>query len=55
VSALYAYENFMASQLPVLWQPVAAQQVSAVKDNLVGAYPQDPVLNIYPESWHFTK
>ena len=54
VSALYAYENFMASQLPVLWQPVAAQQVSAVKDNLVGAYPQDPVLNIYPESWHFT-
>jgi peptide/nickel transport system substrate-binding protein len=55
VSALYAYENFMASQLPVLWQPVAAQQVSAVKDTLVGAYPQDPVLNIYPESWHFTK
>jgi peptide/nickel transport system substrate-binding protein len=54
VSALYAYENFMASQLPVLWQPVAAQQVSAVKDTLVGAYPQDPVLNIYPESWHFT-
>jgi peptide/nickel transport system substrate-binding protein len=55
VSALYAYEDFMASQLPVLWQPVAAQQVSAVKDNLVGAYPQDPVLNIYPESWYFTK
>ncbi|MHB1638886.1 MAG: ABC transporter substrate-binding protein [Candidatus Dormibacteria bacterium] len=55
VSALYAYENFMGSQLPVLWEPVAAQQVSAVKDTLAGAYPQDPVLNLYPENWHFTK
>ncbi|MHB1738338.1 MAG: ABC transporter substrate-binding protein [Actinomycetes bacterium] len=55
VSALKAYEDFMASQLPVLWQPSSVQQVSAVVNTLHGAYPQDPILNIYPENWYFTK
>jgi peptide/nickel transport system substrate-binding protein len=52
---LYAYEDFMARNLPVLWQPVAPQQVSAIKTSLGGALPQSPILNINPENWYFER
>lgn len=55
VSALHSYENYMATQLPVLWQPAAPQQLSAVKDTLHGALPQDPIENLYPQNWYLTK
>jgi hypothetical protein len=29
--------------------------VSAIKSNLAGATPTDPLLNIYPQSWYFLK
>ena len=54
-AALYAYENYLAKQLPVLWMPQFDLQISAVSSNLRGVYPQDPDTNIYPENWYFVK
>jgi peptide/nickel transport system substrate-binding protein len=53
--ALYAYQDYLAKQLPVLWMPQFDYQISAVSDTLRGAYPQDPLSNIYPENWYFVK
>jgi peptide/nickel transport system substrate-binding protein len=53
--ALYAYENYLAQQLPVLWMPQFDFQISAVASTLRGVYPQDPLTNIYPENWYFVK
>jgi peptide/nickel transport system substrate-binding protein len=53
--ALYAYENYIAKQLPVLWMPQLDGQISAVNSKLKGVYPQDPDGNIYPENWYFVK
>lgn len=55
LSALYAYENYAAKQLPVIWMPVNDAQLSFIKKNLQGVLPQDPLLQIYPENWYFTK
>ena len=30
-------------------------QISAVSNTLRGVYPQDPLTNIYPENWYYTK
>lgn len=53
--ALYAYENYVAKQLPGLWMPQTDTQISAVSTKLQGAFPQDPLSNIYPEDWYFVK
>jgi peptide/nickel transport system substrate-binding protein len=53
--ALYAYEDYIAKQLPMLWLPQLDAQISAVNKKLQGVYPQDPDGNIYPENWYFTK
>jgi peptide/nickel transport system substrate-binding protein len=55
LQALYAYENYIAKQLPMLWMPQFDEQISAVSDKLKGAYPQDPLTNVYPELWYFVK
>jgi peptide/nickel transport system substrate-binding protein len=55
LSALYKYQNYLAGQLPGLWMPQPDTQISAVNKNLHGVTPQDPLDNIYPEDWYFTK
>lgn len=47
----YRYENYIAQQLPLLWLPTAPAQLSEVSGRLHGALPQDPNLNLYPQSW----
>jgi peptide/nickel transport system substrate-binding protein len=54
-TALYAYQNYIAQQLPMLWLPQFDNQISAVSDKLGGVFPQDPIDNLYPERWYFTK
>jgi peptide/nickel transport system substrate-binding protein len=49
------YEDYLAKQVPVLWQPDPDYQVSAVSTRLHGAIPQDPTLAISPEQWYLTK
>jgi peptide/nickel transport system substrate-binding protein len=54
-STLYSYQNYLATQLPVLWMPQFDQQISAISSKMQGALPQDPDTNIYPENWYFVK
>jgi peptide/nickel transport system substrate-binding protein len=49
------YENYLAQQVPVLWQPDPDYQISVISSNLHGATPQDPTLAINPEQWYLTK
>jgi peptide/nickel transport system substrate-binding protein len=55
IPALYAYQDYVAKQLPGLWMPQTDTQISAVTDKLGGVFPQDPLGNIYPENWYFVK
>jgi peptide/nickel transport system substrate-binding protein len=50
-SALQAYNQYLAEQLPVLWMPTGPAQLSAISNKLQGAFPQNPNLWITPESW----
>jgi peptide/nickel transport system substrate-binding protein len=54
-STLAAYENYLAKSLPVVWQPNQAYAVTEIQKNLHGVTPQNPLLNINPENWYFTK
>jgi peptide/nickel transport system substrate-binding protein len=53
-AALHKYENYLAKQLPVIWQPVQDSQISAIKNTLQGVA-QSPLLNFSPEYWYTTK
>ncbi len=50
---LHALEGYLARDLPGLWMPLSYYQISAVSTRLRGTEPQDPFLNIYPESWRW--
>ena len=55
LGAFDKYENYISAQVPVLWMASPDYFVSAIKSNLAGATPTDPLLNIYPQSWYFLK
>jgi peptide/nickel transport system substrate-binding protein len=52
---LYNWQDYLSTQLPVIWQPNADYQLTEVADNLQGVSPQSPTLSINPEDWYFTK
>ncbi|MFN2581230.1 MAG: peptide ABC transporter substrate-binding protein, partial [Candidatus Dormibacteria bacterium] len=54
VKAIQQYEDYAAKTLPVIWMPTAYAQLSMINTHLQGAEPQDPLLNIYPESWSWS-
>jgi len=54
-TALDNYQNYMAKQLPVIYQPDTDVQLSEIASNLHGATPQSPYEYITPEDWYFTK
>jgi peptide/nickel transport system substrate-binding protein len=54
-SALFAYENYLAKQLPGLWMPQTDTAIAAVNSKLKGVYPLDPLENVYPQNWYFVK
>jgi peptide/nickel transport system substrate-binding protein len=54
ISALNAYEDYLARQLPVVWLPVQDAQLSAINSHLKGTMPQDALLQIYPENWSWS-
>lgn len=51
VTSLYAYEDYAAKNLPVMWIPLQPFQISAVKDGLTGVDPQNNQGTITPEFW----
>jgi len=52
---MYQWQDFLAPQLPVEYQPNAAYTLTEVANNLKGALPQSPTLSINPENWYFVK
>jgi peptide/nickel transport system substrate-binding protein len=55
LKAIQQYEDYGAQDLPVLWTPVPSLQLSEIRTSLHGATPQDPIDNLTPENWFFTK
>jgi peptide/nickel transport system substrate-binding protein len=54
-SALYNWQNYLATQIPEIWQPNGAYEMTEVANNLRGVLPQDTTANINPENWYFVK
>ena len=55
VQALYQYEDFAATQLPVVWMPTQYYNgVQEINKHLQGTQPLDPELNLLPETWSWS-
>jgi peptide/nickel transport system substrate-binding protein len=54
LSYMYSWQDYLATQVPLIWQPNAPYQVTEVANNLQGVTPQEPTLNLTPEDWYFT-
>ncbi len=52
---LHQYEDYLSTQLPVLWEPNADYEISEIANNLRGVAPQNPFANLFPEYWYFVK
>jgi peptide/nickel transport system substrate-binding protein len=52
---MYQWQNYLAPLLPQMWQPLADYQLTEVANNLRGAAPQLPTIDILPENWYFVK
>ena len=55
VQALYDYENFAATNLPVVWMPTQYYNgLQEINTHLKGVYPLDPEVNLFPENWYWS-
>jgi peptide/nickel transport system substrate-binding protein len=54
-ATLASWENYLVTQLPVVWQPNRAYSITEIRKDLKGVVPQNPLLSINPENWSFTK
>ena len=52
---LYTWQDYLSRQLPVIWQPTGAYQLTEVADGLRGVIPQSTTLTINPENWYFAQ
>ncbi len=50
-SAMYNWQNYLASQLPVVYEPVAPTLLETIKGLQIG--PQNSALDITPELWSY--
>jgi peptide/nickel transport system substrate-binding protein len=55
LQAIQNLAEYCAQQLPILWEPSYAYQISVISPKLQGALPQDPNLNLYPQNWSLSK
>jgi peptide/nickel transport system substrate-binding protein len=55
LSYMYQWQDYLATQLPVEWEPNADYQLTEVASNLKGVTPQSPTLDITPENWYYVK
>jgi peptide/nickel transport system substrate-binding protein len=53
--SLEKYQDFLATDLPVVWQPNPAYELSEIKSDLHGVVPQNVFAYLTPENWYFTK
>ncbi|MGP0005336.1 MAG: ABC transporter substrate-binding protein, partial [Acidimicrobiales bacterium] len=52
LSVFYQWEDYLAQQLPVIWQPLAATAVE-VSNRIGGVLPVNALDNLNPEYWYF--
>ncbi|MEW2547294.1 peptide ABC transporter substrate-binding protein [Streptomyces sp. NPDC047002] len=52
--AMHAYGEYLARQLPVMWMPNPAYQVSVIRNDLRGVE-QNPTATFSPQSWYYVK
>jgi len=52
-NAMYKWQDYLADQLPVIYEPNAATLVESVNNLYIGV--QAPTLNINPEDWYYLK
>jgi peptide/nickel transport system substrate-binding protein len=50
-----AYDQYVRQQVPDLWQPTSAYQISEIASDLKGVVPQSPLDSISPQDWYYTK
>jgi peptide/nickel transport system substrate-binding protein len=50
---MIAYEDALARQLPVIWQPNYTYSLTEIANGLQGATPQNPFASLNPENWHY--
>ena len=55
LKAMYSYQVLVAKQLPDLWFPNSAYQISAISPKLGGVSSQDSTAHIYPQDWYLKK
>ena len=55
VQDMYGWQDYLAPQLPMEWQPQADYQLNEIANNLKGVTPLSPTLSINPEDWYFVK
>jgi peptide/nickel transport system substrate-binding protein len=51
----YNWQNYLATQLPVEWQPNAPYLVAEIASNLKGVTPMSTTLTLNPENWYYVK
>jgi peptide/nickel transport system substrate-binding protein len=51
-SALDQYQNYLATNLPWIWQPNYHYQISLIESGLQGVTPQSPTLIVDPTTYH---
>ena len=52
---LDTWQDYLATRLPVMWQPNFAAALTEIADDLKGVTPQNATLAINPENWYFVK
>jgi peptide/nickel transport system substrate-binding protein len=52
---LDTWQDYLATRLPVMWQPNFPAALTEIAGNLKGVTPQNPTLAINPENWYFVK
>ena len=52
---LDTWQDYLAKQLPVVWQPNGVYELTEVTTSLRGVIPQSTTLNLNPENWYFVK
>jgi len=55
LSFMHSWQDYLAPQLPLMWQPSAVYYLAEVANNLHGVLPQEVTLNLTPEDWYFVK
>jgi peptide/nickel transport system substrate-binding protein len=56
LSSLYTYENYLATNLPVIWQPNAVVALTEIGKNVCGVLPWNvSLMGWVPENWYFCR